>query len=156
MDRQPYIEKWITALYRNGHSYFDYRAEEYGIGSSCIFFLLCLYQQQGSSQDAISKILNVDKATTSRIGATLERRGYVTRQQDLKDRRAYEVFLTEEGRKLEPKIRLIVEEWSQIVTKDFTGEEEKIAYQLLQRMADKAIDAKNDHWATVSKFYKEK
>jgi len=146
MNRQPYIEKWISVLYRTRRSYLDYRAEEYGMSSSGIFFLLCLYRQQGLSQDTISKILNVDKATASRIGTTLEMLGYVTRQQDAKDKRAYEVFLTEKGQKLEPKMELILEEWAQIVTKDFTSEEEKVAYQLLQRMAGKAIDAKNDHW----------
>lgn len=60
--------------------------------------------------------------------------GYVTCQQDVKAKRAYEIFLTEKGRQLEPKMRLILDEWTHIVTKDFTCEEEEVAYQLLQRM----------------------
>jgi len=155
MKRQPYIGKWITVLYRTGRSYFDYRTEKYGISSSHMFFLLCLYRKQGLSQNAISKELNLDKGTTARISATLEILGYVTRQQDVKDKRAYEVFLTEKGKKLEPQIRVILKEWAHIATKGFTAEEEKVAYQLLKRMAGKVIAAKEGNWGTVDKLYQE-
>ena len=142
MNRQPYIGKWIAVLHRAGRSYFDYHAMEYGISSSHIFFLLCLYRQQGVSQDAISKELKMDKGTTARIARTLEMLGYVTRQSDIKDKRAYEVFLTEKGRQLESPIRLLLQEWAHIVTTGFTSEEEKVAYQLLQRMAGAALAAR--------------
>jgi DNA-binding MarR family transcriptional regulator len=146
MTKKPYIGKWVTALYRVGRSYFDHCANQYGISSGHIFFLLCLYRQQGMSQDAISKCLYVDKGTTARISATLEALGYVTREEDLKDKRAYRVFLTEKGISLEPSIRLILKNWANIMTADFTDEEKKVVYQLLQRMTDKAIAAKSANW----------
>lgn len=152
MYTKPYIGKWIAVLYRTGRAYFDYRAEEYGISSSHVFFLLCLYRKQGISQNEISKNLNLDKGTTARIGSTLEEIGYVTRQQDLNDKRAYQVYLTEKGIQLEPKIRLMLKEWAHILTNDLTVEEEKVAYQLLQRLAEKAIAAKNDNWNIMNKL----
>lgn len=152
MYTKPYIGKWIAVLYRTGRAYFDYRAEEYGISSSHVFFLLCLYRKQGISQNEISKNLNLDKGTTARIGSTLEEIGYVTRQQDLNDKRAYQVYLTEKGIQLEPNIRLMLKEWAHILTNDLTVEEEKVAYQLLQRLAEKAIAAKNDNWNIMNKL----
>jgi DNA-binding MarR family transcriptional regulator len=149
MERRPYIGKWITTLYRMGRSYFDHCANQYGISSSHIFFLLCLYKEQGMSQDSISKCLNIDKGTTARISAALEALGYVTRQEDLKDKRAYKIFLTEKGSSLEPSIRLILKSWADIMTADFTDEEKTVVYQLLQRMTDKVIAAKSDNWTAI-------
>jgi DNA-binding MarR family transcriptional regulator len=146
MNNKPYIGKWIATLCRIGRSYFDHCASQYGISSSHIFFLLCLYRQQGMSQDAISKCLNIDKGTAARISATLESLGYVTREEDLKDKRAYRVYLTEKGINLEPSIRLILKNWADIMIADFNDEEKKIVYQLLQRMMNKAIAAKSANW----------
>ncbi|HMR68180.1 MAG TPA: MarR family transcriptional regulator, partial [Anaerolineae bacterium] len=45
-----------------------------------------------------------DKPNVTRMLDVLERRGFVIRQKDDTDRRAYRVFLTEPGRQLQAKL----------------------------------------------------
>jgi DNA-binding MarR family transcriptional regulator len=140
----PSIGKWVSLLYRIGQSYFDRCFAECGIGSGHYSFLLCLYRQEGMTQDAISKYVNVDKATTTRAISALEALGYVVRQADPLDKRVCRVFLTDQGRLLEPKVRSVLKDWAGIVTNDLNSEEQKVAYQLLQRMAENALAAKKN------------
>jgi DNA-binding MarR family transcriptional regulator len=146
MAEGPYIGKWVSMLYRAGQVYLDRRTEGSGIAGAYIPFLLCLYRQDGVTQDAISTYLNVDKATTARAIAALEGLGHVFRERDLADKRAYKVFLTESGRLLEPNLRAELQNWSGIVTENFTDKEQEVAYQLLQRMATNAVAAKAANW----------
>jgi DNA-binding MarR family transcriptional regulator len=146
MAEGPYIGKWVSVLYRIGQTYLDRKAEASGVGGGYYPFLLCLYRKDGVTQDAISTYLSVDKATTARAVAALENLGHVTRERDPADKRAYRVFLTETGRRLEPKLRAELKHWAGIVTADFTDQEQKIACKLLERMAANAIAAKAGNW----------
>ncbi|VBB05956.1 Hypothetical protein LUCI_1167 [Lucifera butyrica] len=135
----PYIGKWITVLYRLRHSFYDRCFAEYGFGGSQFLFLLALSHREGATQDEISKHLNVDKATTARALAGLEKLGYVRRETSPDDLRAYKVFLTEQGRSLEPKIQIILRQWAGLIMEGFTPDEQKSAYDLLERMAQNAV-----------------
>ncbi len=53
----------------------------------------------------------MDKATAARATKKLESTGYVYRQQDPGDKRAYRVFVTEKGRNLEEKMMKIALKW---------------------------------------------
>ena len=82
--------KWISVLYRIGHSFFfDELFEKYGIGSGNFGYLMCLYREDGVLQDSLTKKLNVDKATTTRALIKLESLGYISRMSDPDDKRAY-------------------------------------------------------------------
>jgi DNA-binding MarR family transcriptional regulator len=142
MHERSYLGQWIAVLHRMMQSYFDRVGKEYGISSGHIFFLLCLYLQEGINQDAISKRLNVDKATTARAIATLETLGYVLRRQDSKDKRAYNVFLTDKAKMLEPNIRAILTSWTDILTREFIPEEHELVCRLMQRMYENALAGK--------------
>lgn len=148
MTEGPYIGKWISVLHRIGQRYIDRGTEAFGIAGGCFPFLLCLYRQDGVTQDTISTYLNVDKATTARAIAALERLGHVVRERDPDDRRAYKVYLTETGRLLEHKLRNELKQWAGILTADFTDEEAENAYRLLERMANNAIAARAANWKT--------
>ncbi len=138
MDK-PYLGKWISVLYRIGQGYFDQQMGQYGIGGAHVSILLCLYREEGVTQDSLRKSLNVDKATIARTIASLENIGYIIREKDLNDKRANKVFLTERGKALEPKILAVLKKWACIITANFTPEEKEISYNLLQRMAVNAI-----------------
>jgi DNA-binding MarR family transcriptional regulator len=55
---------------------------------------------------------------------------------DDKDKRAYKVYLTEEGRKVTAEISEVLHNWNDILTSGFTEEEKGIALNLLQRMLE--------------------
>jgi len=142
MTEKPYIGKWISCIYRIGQSFFDQYFHEYGIGLGHYSCLLCLFRRDGITQDAISKFTNTDKATTTRSITRLESLGYVKRQVDLDDRRAYKVYLTEKGREIEPEMRQILRKWADLITDGFTPTETENAYDLVERMSLNAIALK--------------
>lgn len=143
MAEKPYMGKWISILYRIAHSFFfDKFFEKYGIGSGNFGYLMSLYREEGVTQDALTKKLNYDKATTTRALMRLESLGYIVRKNDFDDKRAYRVYLTDRGRALEPYVRKVLETWAGLITEGFTEEEKKTAYDLLQRMANHAISTK--------------
>ena len=58
-----------------------------------------LVDQDGINQKSLSHKVDKDHATLARILDILENRGYVVRRTTEKDRRAFLVFITEEGKK---------------------------------------------------------
>ena len=58
-----------------------------------------LVDQDGINQKSLSHKVDKDQATLARILDILENRGYVVRRTTEKDRRAFLVFITEEGKK---------------------------------------------------------
>ena len=58
-----------------------------------------LVDQDGINQKSLSHKVDKDQATLARILDILESRGYVVRRTTEKDRRAFLVFITEDGKK---------------------------------------------------------
>jgi DNA-binding MarR family transcriptional regulator len=80
-------------------------------------FLIIRLSHHGSTRFAdIRHELRVSAPTATGIVTRLERAGYVTRVQDVKDRRLVLVALTAEGNKLAGKIRgIVVKRWTHIL-----------------------------------------
>lgn len=82
--------------------------------------------KQWVRQEDLAKKYKMDKATAIRAIKKLEDTGYVYRQQDLEDKRAYRVFVTEKGRSLEEKMRKIALKWDSTVFSGFSKEEKQL------------------------------
>lgn len=71
------------------------------IGADTTFEMLqimsCLWYEQGISQQILAERTAKDKACLTNLMLNLERKGYVCRREDTRDRRNKLVFLTEEG-----------------------------------------------------------
>ncbi|CRK56568.1 Transcriptional regulator, MarR family [Alloactinosynnema sp. L-07] len=63
-----------------------------------------LWEEEGLSQVELAERTFNDKPNVTRMLALLERDAYVFRRQNEQDRRAFEVFLTEEGRRLQASL----------------------------------------------------
>lgn len=132
------INRWISILYRYGQSHISKQLEFYNIGSGQYIFLLALYKKDGISQEEISDYLKIDKATTAKAIKRLEKEGYIKRDIDSKDKRAYRVFLTQKALDINPIIRDILKKWSAVLSEGLTEDEKSIMLDLLSRMAENA------------------
>ena len=82
---------------------------------------MALTKQDGLTQDELTKLVKVDKAATARMVKSLEQKGYITRETDLKIRETKNT-LTERGRlKYEPLSRAL-KEFNQKLTSEWTDE----------------------------------
>lgn len=103
----------------------------------------------GGLNDLAADLL-LDKSTTSRVVATLERKGYVTRVTHPDDGRAVVLSVTAAGLRLHDRIRKdLVEEERQLLA-DFEPEVRKAAPKLLLRLARAAAGRSGRGAASVA------
>jgi DNA-binding MarR family transcriptional regulator len=88
------------------------------------------------SQDFITKSLGIDKASTTRAVKKLCEHGYIKREKDKRDKRAYNLSLTEEGKKLKLHIMTVLLNWTDIVYQGISQDE----IDLLENITNKMIN----------------
>jgi len=130
----------IAHIYRSHLAYMAKELEAYRIGSGQFDFLMVLYHRDGISQETLAKILKVSKATSTRAVQSLEKEGYVYRQRDENDLRAYRVYLTEKGKEIRAVVLEKLISFVDTLLSDFTPEEKEIFRQLVQKAAFKLLE----------------
>jgi DNA-binding MarR family transcriptional regulator len=142
MNPQSFVAlgKWISVLSRYGQMYVTRHLRQFGVGPGQLPYLMHLYDQDGVSLDHLSKLVVVDKATSTRAVMSLEEAGLVTRVTDEEDRRVKRVFLTEKAHAIRPDIRKTLRVWAEVLTKNLTEEEAIQLVTLLEKVAEGAVD----------------
>lgn len=130
----------IAHIYRSHLAYMAKKLEAYGVGSGQFEFLLVLYHRDGVSQETLAKSLKVSKATSTRAIQSLEKEGYVYRQRDESDLRAYRVYLTGKGNEMRDSILEKLISFMDILFSDFTQEEIEILRLLIHKAAIKLFE----------------
>jgi DNA-binding MarR family transcriptional regulator len=136
------LGRLIACLYRQGRTYFERELAPLGLGSGALPVLIRLLHHDGMNQQELSEQLHVDKATTTRVITKLIKRGYVRREKDPADNRAYRLFVTPKARDIEPEIRKVLHSWTAILAEGMMPEEKESALALLKRMRDNALHHK--------------
>lgn len=134
------VGKWVSIIERYGQMYLERSFEQFGIGRGQVKFLLLLYQKDGVSQDSLAQELRIDKTTTARAVQKLESAGFIKRKPNNKDLRVNLVYLTDAAIKIKQEIKAILATWTDVITKEFSDEEKELLFQLLNRVANNAVD----------------
>jgi DNA-binding MarR family transcriptional regulator len=134
MPKRESIGKWVSIIYRRSQIYIDKELAQYNLNSSQYLVLLMLDHTDDAHQETVSHELHLDKATITRAVIKLMKLGYVTREVDPSDKRAYVLKITKKGRKLVPEIRKVLDRTSRIFLSGFTTKETAVALELLKRM----------------------
>ncbi|KYK36083.1 MAG: hypothetical protein AYK19_09700 [Theionarchaea archaeon DG-70-1] len=142
--KEESLGKLISCLYRYSQMNLGNKLEQYNIGSGQFSFLMSLFREDGVHQEYLVKSIKVDKATCTRAVKKLVKEGYVTRQKDSKDKRAYKIFLTEKAKPTEPVLKKISSEWKALLLSGFTEEEKELVMDFLKRMVHNASSVKRD------------
>lgn len=132
------LGKTISMLHRQEQRHIAAVMRPYGLGSSSYPFLIHLAKQEGLSQRELSRRLAMDEALATRTLRELERLGYVTRQREEADRRAYLLRLTEKGRACTALIRRELGVWWAQVTDGLPPQEVARTGALLDSMFQQA------------------
>lgn len=135
------VGRYVSVTWRNMISYMARKMEPLHIGAGQYAYLFALYNEDGQSQQALSDRMLLDKAATVRAINKLERAGYVERRPDDRDKRAFRIFLTKQGKDVRPKLEAIVGEVQDILLEDMSPEEKVIIKRLMRQMAGSIIRA---------------
>lgn len=132
------IARWVSILYRYGQSFISKYAEPYNLGSGQYIFLIALYKKDGVSQEEMSKYLKLDKSTATKAIKQLEKEGYVRREIDEHDKRAYKIFLTQEAMNIKSELNEVINKWENMLSSGLSQSEKEIFMKLLKKMAENA------------------
>lgn len=144
MNSEQSLGRYVSMLYRFRRSFMARRLGEYHRVAGLYVFLLTLERHDGQNQEQISARLRIDKAATCKALKKLEMQGYVRREVDERDRRAYRVCLTEEGCAILPAIHKALREWDALVIDGLAKEDEQALARMLKLLAERAADAISD------------
>ncbi len=134
------LGKYISIIHRHGRIYIDEKLKPHGIGGGQAIFLITLYRNDGIRQEDLCRSINIDKGTTARALKRLESSGYVSRQRDSSDKRAYNIHLTKKALDFKSELRKIFSEWTDTLANGLTEEEVVKAFQLLEALANNAAN----------------
>jgi len=140
------LGRWISLLHRHGHVYVGRQLKQYNISKGQYTFLNELYKKDGVRQEQLSYHLRIDKGTTAKAIKKLEDDDYIIRKVDTKDKRAYNVFLTEKALKIKPMVRKAMMDWMDILFSGFSEDEKKTFLSLLERMGENAASFTHDYF----------
>lgn len=98
--------------------------------------LVKIKHNEGISQTGLAKAVGVERSTLGETIDRFEKRGLVERRRHAVDRRAYALFLTEEGEKFLQDAVPLVFDHEKKVTETFTEEERSTLLRLLCKISD--------------------
>src|SRR5262245_11633753 len=107
----------------------------YDVSVTQCYALEALVRRGPSGLGELAAELFLDKSTTSRVVATLERKGYLTRSAHPGDKRAVVLAVTPAGRRLCERITRDLVEEEKALLADFEPEIRQAAPRLLRRLA---------------------
>ena len=129
-----YLIKLNNKIFRTTQGYLDKVLKEYDLSSGSYPYLLILKENEGISQNKISKELGYDKAMSARTIIKLIELGYLDRQEDEADSRAYKLYLTEKAKVIIPKILNEIHKLVNLITVDLNEEEKIITIESLNKV----------------------
>ncbi|MCH4207653.1 MAG: anaerobic ribonucleoside-triphosphate reductase activating protein [Solobacterium sp.] len=85
----------LSVLYRNVQKYFDKALAPYDIGSGQLMFMLYINEHEGVTMQDATRVIEVDKGTTTKSIQKLIEQGYVQSRTDEADRRVRRLYTTD-------------------------------------------------------------
>jgi DNA-binding MarR family transcriptional regulator len=110
--------------------------EPLGISTREYGVLAVLAEHSPLSQSRIAAILGLDRTTILKLGASLERKGFLVRQQDADDRRAYAVALTDDGDRVRENAFTLLLDCEERFLEPLTVDERDRFHDLLGRVVE--------------------
>ena len=133
VDFDTSVGRWIgsTAKMVDNYLHEAFQSQGLDLSKEQMVVLKKLHENDGLIQNELAYLTIRDKSSLARLLAKMERKDYITREQDDFDKRVNRVFLTETGRITFKLTRPIIVGLKEIMQKNI--EEEEI-YQLINTL----------------------
>jgi DNA-binding MarR family transcriptional regulator len=101
--------------------------------------MMHLIHNPGISQETLVKVFHIDRGTIARSVKKLEESGYITRYTDPDNRRAVQLYLTDEGKKITPDLIQIDRDWETSIISTLHPSEQDQIKPMLQKIASASL-----------------
>jgi len=123
----------------------DYKAMNLEKGQFLFVARVC--ENPGISQERLSYMLKVDKTTTAKAIKKLIIKDYIYKKQNKNDKRAFELYPTEQAQNIYGSIREIENNATEIALNTLTETEQELVYELLKKIRFSI----NKEWESLKK-----
>ena len=126
----------------------QFRSEELaplGLKACHASYIAAVCQTPGITQDQMARTLFINKSNVARQLAILEEGGFVERRPCPEDKRAMQVYPTEQARECLPKLVEIFRQWENFVAQDLSEEERQQLISMLVKMKARSADWMDHH-----------
>ncbi len=145
-DRLEFLpENSLGYLFRDIHRAFSRvlqtRIAAHGVTIGQWYFLRALWEEDGLTQRELSQRVGMTEPTTVTALNGMEKRGYVKRVRNTTDRRKVNIYLTDLGHSLRPKLLPFAMETNEMAATGVTAKEIEKVRQVLRHMKKNLEDA---------------
>ena len=115
---------------------FDERARQHGATRAQWKALLGISRHEGINQGGLAELLEVEPITLCRLVDRMEEAGLVERRRDPKDRRAWQLYLTQKAHPVLEELHATAAELMEQALRGISGEQADMMTDLLNRIRD--------------------
>ena len=126
--------KLNSKIFRNTQIYLDKILKKYELSSGNFRYLFMIEMNEGISQNKLSREVGNDKAMSARTITKLVNAGFVRKVEDKKDARACNLYLTEKGWNIIPKLHAEIGAFEQVITINLEENEKLMVMSSLNKI----------------------
>ncbi|MDO4545844.1 MAG: MarR family winged helix-turn-helix transcriptional regulator [Bacillota bacterium] len=126
----------FSIIYRHGKIMHDKAMKKFGLTGHQMGYLKHICQRPGISQEELAQLHRIDKGAVAKAIKGLVGKGYVRREKNPDDKRAYRLFPTAKAIKLSEKAQCHGEDIEKKMTAGMTEEEIRTLKILLAKLTD--------------------
>ncbi|GIU05467.1 MarR family transcriptional regulator [Shewanella sp. c952] len=134
MNRFESLSYLVSHLNVDLQNALDQRLKRYDLDIKLWPVLFSLWQEEGVTQTELSKRCDVANYTMTRLLDQLQQQQLITRQQDLDNRRAFNIYLTNNGKALEQDLIREAERVNEMYLENLTVEEQTEFLTLINKI----------------------
>ncbi|WP_372872746.1 MarR family winged helix-turn-helix transcriptional regulator [Shewanella sp.] len=134
MNRQESLGYLVSHLNVAIANELDQRLRRYQLDIKLWPVLFALWQEEGITQTELSRRCDVANYTMTRLLDQLQVQGLITRHQEADNRRAFQIFLTDEAKALEQDLICEAERVNEKFMAELDGEEQALLMKLLNKI----------------------
>lgn len=131
--------KWLTINDRYSRMYLDKALAKLQLNSGQYFYILQICNEPGITQDHLLSIVHVNPSNVTRAVAYLEKGGFLTKKQNMRDRRTYHLYPTEKAKDAYVQIREIQKQWEEDFLHVLDKKEQEELEMLLKKLGAHAV-----------------
>ncbi|WP_133407129.1 MarR family winged helix-turn-helix transcriptional regulator [Parashewanella tropica] len=134
MQRQQSLGYLISHFNVELQKQMDLKLKRYQLDLKYWPILFALWEKEGITQTELSQRCDVANYTMTRFLDVLQEQGYIYRHQEQDNRRAFQVYLTDEAKALEQDVCTELERLYEQMLSDLTPEEHDNFYHILRKV----------------------
>jgi Transcriptional regulators len=148
--------KLTNSIYRCTQVYVDKKLAKFNLTIGTYPYLLVLNRNEGISQNEISRELSVDKAMSARTIKKLIELGYIRKEENEEDIRAYRLYITDKAKSIIPELIEILNEWTDILVQGNDKEKIESSLEFLENVLENGKKYKRECCERMKKIEQER